>query len=283
MKGDHHTTACLLLTGWLTVFIGCAGTSPPPSTSPSPLIRKARRAYLQGASSSPDQIDRKKLRKAQKFAKKYLEKKPDGPDAAEAWYRIAQVHHLTGNKNSALKAVKRGLDKTDQVTIRTALVKLKGHIYWSLRRVERALVQFRKTTSLLDENPRASAWVNEPDARYWFANALVRNGQFDRGRTVYKSIRESFPDSNAARQARIQLAYLQDHFSLQTGAFQQIDNARKMKNELSREGYNPYIVSVDLPDRRLYCVRIGRFETYKNARREAMEFKQHHHDVIIKP
>jgi cell division protein FtsN len=62
-------------------------------------------------------------------------------------------------------------------------------------------------------------------------------------------------------------------FSVQVGAYALLDNAEQRVAELSERGYSPYIVEIGgAGGRRLYTVRIGRFTSDAEARREAARF-----------
>jgi len=283
MKGDH-VALFLFFCGLLSGPPGCAGiASRSPSHPPSELIQKARKAYLRGASDASSKPNADALRRTRSLARTYLKHHPNGPDAAEAWYRIAQVHHELGAPEKTLKAIDSGLDRAERPVVRAALHKLNGHAHWSLHRAERALEAFRQSRSILEAHEEAGAWISEADVRFWIGSALVRTGSFNEAREVFNELLRTFPDSEAARNARIKRSYLQNHFSLQTGAFEKTDNARKQKQRLKRAGYDPYIVRVDLPDGPLYCVRIGRFDSYRTARQHADRVEREHRNVIIKP
>ena len=63
-------------------------------------------------------------------------------------------------------------------------------------------------------------------------------------------------------------------FTVQIGAFKEIERANKALNELNIKGYEPYILPyVNSLGTSWYLVRIGRFNTREEARKYAMSFQ----------
>ena len=63
-------------------------------------------------------------------------------------------------------------------------------------------------------------------------------------------------------------------FTVQVGAFKEIERANKAARELSIKGYEPYIIPyVNSLGSNWYLVRIGRFETRQEAKEYALSFE----------
>lgn len=97
--------------------------------------------------------------------------------------------------------------------------------------------------------------------------------------------REQTQDNNAAQSAAadqnnfdklIQFSQYQGRFTLQIGAFGNRDNAMKLKESFSRQGYDVSITTKYLSDQLLYLVWLGEFETEDQAQRFGADLKNRH-------
>jgi tetratricopeptide (TPR) repeat protein len=97
--------------------------------------------------------------------------------------------------------------------------------------------------------------------------ALQSGGQFAEARQEFGRAIEEAPESPSAKQARTQLLY-PDHFAVQTGAFKDPKNAEDERTRLKEKGFPAEVVTMDLPQGKFHCVRVGKFAD----RRQAVEF-----------
>ena len=66
-------------------------------------------------------------------------------------------------------------------------------------------------------------------------------------------------------------------YRVQVGAFKNISNAEKLKNELSTKGYNSFITNVN----GLYKVQVGAFKNKANAQKLVNELKSKGYNSFI--
>lgn len=156
--------------------------------------------------------------------------------------------------------------------------------------------------NLIAQFPTSSAI---PLATYSAARCLLAMGYSDSAEKELKELLKQFPnspykilaqhdlalqreqtqDKNAAKAAAsdkdnfdklIQFSQYQGRYTLQIGAFGNRDNAMKLKESFSRQGYDVSITTKYLSDQLLYLVWLGEFETEDQARRFAADLKNRH-------
>ncbi len=86
---------------------------------------------------------------------------------------------------------------------------------------------------------------------------------------VYENGRQEFAD----REGEVSKDE-KEMFTIQTGAFKEIERANKAASELSVKGYEPYVIPyINSLGSHWYLVRIGRFKTRQEANEYALSFE----------
>ena len=196
---------------------------------------------------------------------------------------------------------------SDQISRDMVLMSL-GNCYRGIKDHENAEASYR---TLIDSVPD-SQWI--PSAYLLLARSLQDRGNIEEAEAIYKKVTEDFGQSMEAQRAQDYLNSLSSsatesvsdqpvvpestettqvsperkeaYFTIQVGAFTNKRNAEKLANQLKKKGYSVRIVP-PVPGRsRLHKVRIGTFETRKDASETARKFSRNERldtEVIYQP
>ena len=70
-------------------------------------------------------------------------------------------------------------------------------------------------------------------------------------------------------------------FTIQISSFQDKNKADKILGELTKKGYSPYIVSMNLSDKTFYRVYVGKYDSKAQAEESLAKIKQDYKDSFI--
>ena len=156
----------------------------------------------------------------------------------------------------------RALSATRQGSLRALINTALGHLYFETRPDEpaKAIEYYRAALDDLDDAPPTDAVL------YRLAVSSQKIGQWDQADLYLSRCFNDFADSSFA-------AYARDRFGartwrLQVGAFAELDRAVQMTDRLRRNGWSADWRSRRQNDRLLYAVRLGRYDTYAQARHD---------------
>lgn len=105
------------------------------------------------------------------------------------------------------------------------------------------------------------------------AEIHLKRGDRDAYKTYYDLLQKEFPLSFEAKDA-VRLQDNESCFTVQVGAFTNFENARLFIDQLKAKGYSAYSVLCMLSGKKLCRIRIGRYETEKEAEEAARQLQQ---------
>ena len=118
---------------------------------------------------------------------------------------------------------------------------------------------------------------------YQYGLCLQRTGRFAEGRAQLGRVVRDFAVSSAAVDARRNLRWSHDYFTVQCGVYSAIDRARAAAESLRRQG----LPAITAQDRRSganrYVVQVGKYHAYAGARRVLERTRQVQPDAFIVP
>ncbi len=263
---------------------GCASTSSstPSGSSSPPLLQRAHKSYLTGIREG-GQGRSEQLKQARRYAETYLNRHPDGAHVAEAWYRIGQVEFHRQNYDNVIQATENGLEAVRRPVVRAALLMLNGKASAAGGNPRSALERFEEAKEFISSDPSASDWINKAELEYHHAGALVRTASFQRAKTIYQTLQNTYPDTEFGQRAKKKLPFFREFFSVQVGLFSEEDNAINMRRKLERDGMNAYILSAKSDGRMQYSVRTGKYDTFEEAKRMSQRLERQGIEAIVKP
>jgi tetratricopeptide (TPR) repeat protein len=284
MERTGLNSVILVLFAVLIGVTGCASSTPSSASGSDTanLLQRAHKSYLKGVSAD-GQGDAEQLKQARRYAETYLDRRPDGKHVAEAWYRIGQVEFHRKNYNNVIQATDNGLDAVRQPHIRVALLVLNGKAKASAGDAEQALDAFQASKEFIESNPSAADWINAAELDYHLAGALTRTASFQRAKDVYKTLQDTYPETEYGQRARDKLSFFRTFFSVQVGLFSEENNAISMKRTLERDGVDAYILSARTDGGSRYSVRTGKYDRYEDARRMKQRLERQGIEAIVKP
>ena len=105
---------------------------------------------------------------------------------------------------------------------------------------------------------------------YRFSRLAFKKGDIRQGKEYLDKLNKEFPLNLEARQAGETGVY----YSVQVGAFSNIDNAKSLLNKLSQQDYPAYIEESNISGRITYRVKVGK--TTQRAEIDVLESKLSH-------
>jgi len=122
-----------------------------------------------------------------------------------------------------------------------------------------------------------------PQAYLRLGQIARKLGRREEAKYYLDKVREDYPMSFEAKITPLVSSGSGGYFSVQLGYFSSIDNARKLKNELERKGYYPYIVEVRSSGNTYYRVRIGKEDSRVEAKYLAEKLRKQGFEAKIHP
>jgi tetratricopeptide (TPR) repeat protein len=228
---------------------GCSSTSHGPP-----------QAYLDLRKRGLEQMQNDDFDGGRKTFREMISRFPDQIYNEDIELLLSGCEHKLGNETEA-----RLLREKVARTAQSPELKMRanfglGKMSLANERFDEAAARFRAALAIAGEAPAKE----RASIRLQLGIALQSGGQFaDARRELGRAIEED-PESPSARQARIQLLY-PDHFSVQTGAFKHSANAEREMALLKKKGFPAEVVSMDLPQGKLYFVRAGKLADRRKA------------------
>ena len=122
-----------------------------------------------------------------------------------------------------------------------------------------------------------------PQAYLRLGQIAQKGGRWEEAKFYFDKIKEEFPLSFEAKFVPSAAAAEESFFTVQLGSFGDLDNARKLKNELEGKDYSPYIVEVKDAESTFYRVRVGKLNSKAEAEYLAGELKKKGFEAKIYP
>lgn len=115
--------------------------------------------------------------------------------------------------------------------------------------------------------------VSRDELLYLRGVAALKLGEMEVSRDCLGRLVKEHPESRWIGRAKALLEREDFSFSVQVGAFGTKANAKRLKAELERRGYQAAITETALDGRRLHRVRVGRYAHRQEAQEEAQRLK----------
>lgn len=184
------------------------------------------------------------------------------PGAAEAFYirgcARMHLHRAVEAQADFQRAVELSKRRDLTARARAAL----GSLAADNRRYEEACDQFAAAVDELPARPPLD------EILYRYGLSLQRVGRWREARRVLGQIIRKFRGRPVEEPARRLFSWPDDFFSIQCGAFGRRSNAEKLVGRLRDAGWDATVRTEIRAGQGVYLVRVGRYQTYAQARAE---------------
>lgn len=136
---------------------------------------------------------------------------------------------------------------------------------------------------LLDYTRKYPSHESMPQAYLRLGQIAQKEGRWEEATLYFGKIRKEFPSSLEATLIPQGTDEESLFFTVQTGSFNKVENARKLKKDLERKGHSPYIEEVTSSGKTFFRVRIGKFESRKEAEQLSRKLKKQGYKTKIYP
>jgi len=121
---------------------------------------------------------------------------------------------------------------------------------------------------------------------YRLSKIAFKKGNTQQGRAYLAKLKKEFPSSPELKVNR-DLYALSDtsniYYTVQVGSFSKVSNARNLRDELIKKGYDAYIEEFELRNRKTYRVRVGKSRMLSQASRLEKKLSQAGYPTKIYP
>jgi len=209
---------------------------------------------------------------------KFIEAYPKSSHRAEAYYFRGQEYLAQKNYAKAEKDFNTALEIGKPAFVKGYALAGLGQVNMEQEQFEQAAHYYEKALEM------RSKGLREDELLYQLGKAAQRSGRWNEADTYFIRVTSQFPTSDYAERAREKIAGSEKYFSVQTGAFEQRKSAQALLNKLTDAGYrNVFIKEVHRSGKMRYCVRVGRFQTWRSARRTQQRLKAGNFDTLVVP
>ncbi len=239
-----------------TVLSSCAGVSRTSTNTPPPApFKQAQVLYLRGD-----------YRKALEGFSNFILTFPHSPYTADASIWKGKCHLKLGEVEAAEESFRRAIERPRNECLANLAKEGLADCAFMKGDFRKAARIYR---SLLD-----AECISQPRTLYQLAESSLRAGDTAEARRRFEQLVSTYSDSKYAETARVKLRSGLDVFRIQAGAFSIRSNADRLRNRLIQKGFPAYIELSHLNGTTLYCVRIGRFDSWREAERKAAEVRR---------
>lgn len=191
---------------------------------------------------------------------------PESPVAAEAYYIRGLARLKLLRPGVAEQDFQRALRLSDREDLRANAHVCLGSIAWEQQDWDRAYQHYRAAEgSLPSLSP--SDWI-----LFRLASSAQRSGRWEEGKRYFARLLREYPGSETAKAARRNLGY--DFFTVQVGAFSNVQGAFARVQELKRWGVVAKVYPLNLDGRALKAVYVGRYNDYYQATKGLAKIKR---------
>jgi tetratricopeptide (TPR) repeat protein len=188
-----------------------------------------------------------------------LDKYPDHPESAEAYYLRAMCYARQSNRLKALEDAQRAvrLSKQPELTAKAQVVV--ATMLYESGKTAAAIPHYVEALKALPEAPPADL------VRYDYAVCLQREGQWGQAKSEFGVVAQCYPGSGLAENARRIAEWPDNFFSIQCGAFREKGEATKLVDKLRKAGLSPRMESRSRSGQSLFMVYVGQYPRYDQA------------------
>lgn len=240
---------------------GCSGVSVYMSSQ----INEANKAYAIGQFSRTDQL-----------MSAALTQEPTSPAIGEAMYLRGLARVRMGQRTTARQDFLEVLKEADDPTLQLNAQIMLGSLAYDDGNCALAVRYYKPAAEQIPQAPYMGP------AMVRLATCMQKLGQWDQAREILSKVIDQHRGSVSARQARARFGY--DHFTIQAGAFADADNAENLATTLRTQGLADVHIQRELSSEQyLRVVRVGRYQTYREAVEQLSRVQQFVPDALIVP
>jgi tetratricopeptide (TPR) repeat protein len=245
------------------VAAGCCSSPVPVGPPDEASLNEADRCFL--AAKYPEAVG---------FYARYISSsRPDSAKAVEAMRHSGICSLKTGDTAGAVsileKAEKAATDRSARARVLTSL--------GDARRMKGDFAEAETCYGNALESDRYA--LKQDEVLYHLGLCQQRQGRWEAARITHDRLKREFPSSEyameeiAANPASQPSGSAGTCFTVQAGAFSDIENAVTLSGRLRREGFDPTLAAVHAGGKLLHVVRVGQFTTWTAANDEAARLR----------
>ena len=261
MRSMKNQSKRLIIILFAATACGCA-------SQPQPKIQQvdqARAAY-----------EARRYDRCERILTAYIRKNAMKPEAAEAYYVRGLSRIRSGNRTKAKRDIEAGHRIARDNELKAMLAVQLGNFDFDDERYSRAQIHYEDAIKHLPDAPPSDK------ALYRLAVSQFRVGQFRDGRATLAELIRRFPKSTLAGPANRVKDWDGEYFTVQCGAFNNHSRAQQAARNLRRHGFGAVTVR-DTSSSIRHTVRVGKFRTYREARRALDKVRRYQSDAFILP
>ena len=261
------TTLKLFLAVAVILFLSsCKGPQPKENAEEKAAYEAAMNPYLKG--DAPAAIA---------GFTQFIQSYPKSRNCAQAYYFRGKVHLAGKNYSDAEADFNMALKIGKPKSIKGYALAGLGDLYLVMEQFEQACHYYRKALRSYSKD------LEEDVVLYNLGKATQRNGRWHEADRYFIKLCNKYPDSEFCPRAREKMASEERYFSVQVGAFDEEKNALTVGKKLADAGYNVFIKEKGRGGKSRFCVRVGKFKNWHEARRMQDRLKGEKHDTLIVP
>ena len=211
---------------------------------------------------------------ASNIADAYIRKFPQDPHIDEAYYLRALTRLAAGDKAAAHDDLEQAYARTSRPDLRAKSARILGDLAYDRAAYPEAIERYQQALAADPQSIEAQTY-------YRLGAALQAVGRWDEARGPLNKVLTLSDSGNWDDYARRRLSV--HSFSLQFGAFRDLDGARRMARGLQQHKVAAEVFKEQRGTSPLYTVRAGSYPTLAQADAAKQRYHASHIDGVVYP